>query len=205
MSTIAYPATRVFTPAEVTWHLQRNLTQRRNPLTRRRTTIEHVGALWSVTLVYTPHTHADMAAIEAFWNRASDADEVVSLWHMARPLPRGTLQANTTTAASASEGASTINITATTGLTLLAGDMFTVALTGSTQLVQVVSDITSSAGVMTGVQFVPPLVGDVANGAAVVVDKPRGLFRLEEPFVPAHYVPGYAPSFPVTLLESPAW
>lgn len=205
MSTIAYPSTDPFLLAEVTWSLQRNLTQRRNPLTRRRTTIEHAGALWAVTIVYPNNNHADAAQIEAFWNRASDADDVVSLWHMARPVPRGTLQSNTTTAASASEGASTVNITATTGLTLLAGDMISLALTGATQLVQVVSDITSSAGVMTGVQFVPPLVGAVANGAAVVVDKPRGLFRLEEPFVPAHYVPGYAPSFPVTLLESPAW
>lgn len=205
MTTIAYPATRVFKPAEVTWHLQRNLTQRRNPLTRRRKTIEHVGALWAATLVYTPSTHADRASVEAFWNNALDADNVVSLWHHARPVPRGTLQANTTTAASAAEGASTVNITATTGLTLLVGDMFSVALTGATQLVQVVADVTSSAGVMTAVSFVPPLVGAVANGAAVVVVKPTALFRVEEEIVPVSYVPGYAQSFPVTLIESPAW
>lgn len=205
MSTIAYPSTDPFLLAEVTWSLQRNLTQRRNPLTRRRTTIEHVGALWAVTIVYPNNNHADAAQIEAFWNRASDADDVVSLWHMARPVPRGTLQSNTTTAASAAEGASTVNITATTGLTLLAGDMISLALTGATQLVQVVADVTSAAGVMTAVSFVPPLVGAVANGAAVVVDKPTALFRLEEPFVPAHYVPAFAPAFPVTLIESPAW
>lgn len=205
MTTIAYPATRVFTPAEVTWHLQRNLTQRRNPLTRRRKTIEHIGALWAVTLIYTPSTHADRASVEAFWNNALDADNVVSLWHHARPVPRGTLQANTTTAASAAEGASTVNITATTGLTLLAGDMFSVALTGATQLVQVVADVTSSAGVMTAVSFVPPLVGAVSNGAAVVVNKPTALFRVEEEIVPVTYSPGFAQSFPVTLLESPAW
>lgn len=205
MSTIAYPSTDPFLLAEVTWSLQRNLTQRRNPLTRRRTTIEHVGALWAVTIVYPNNNHADAAQIEAFWNRASDADDVVSLWHMARPVPRGTLQSNTTTAASAAEGASTVNITATTGLTLLAGDMISLALTGATQLVQVVADVTSAAGVMTAVSFVPPLVGAVTNGAAVVVDKPTGLFRLEEAFVPATYRSAYAPSFPVTLIESPAW
>lgn len=203
--TISYPDTLQFAPAEVVWSLQRNLTQRRNPLTRRRKTIEHAGALWAVTLTYSANTHADMAAIEAFWNRASDADETVSLWHHARPLPRGTLQANTTTAASASVGASSVSISATTGLTLLAGDMFSLALTGATQLVQVVADVTSVAGVMASVSFVPPLVGDVANGAAVTVVKPTATFRLEESFVPAQYVPGYAPSFPVTLIESPEW
>lgn len=205
MSTIAYPSTDPFLLAEVTWSLQRNLTQRRNPLTRRRTTIEHAGALWAVTIVYPNNNHADAAQIEAFWNRASDADDVVSLWHMARPVPRGTLQSNTTTAAAAAEGASTVNITATTGLTLLAGDMISLALTSATQLVQVVADVTSAAGVMTAVSFVPPLVGAVANGAAVVVDKPTGLFRLEEAFVPATYRSAYAPSFPVTLIESTAW
>lgn len=203
--TISYPDTRSFVPAEVAWSLQRNLTQRRNPLTRRRKTIEHVGALWAVTLTYSAHAHADMAAIEAFWNRASDAAEAVSLWHHARPMPRGTLQANTTTAASASAGASSVSIAATTGLTLFAGDMFSLALTGATQLVQVVADVTSVAGVMASVSFVPPLVGDVANGAAVTVVKPTATFRLEESFVPAQYVPGYAPSFPVTLIESPEW
>jgi hypothetical protein len=205
MSTIAYPSTQAFMVEEFSLGLQRNLTQRRNPLTRRRTTIEHVGALWVATLIYPNNSLADRAQIEAFWNRVSDADEVVSLWHHTRPLPRGTLQANTTTAASASEGASTVNITATTGLTLLAGDMISLALTGATQLVQVVADVTSAAGVMTAVSFVPPLVGAVANGAAVVVDKPTALFRLEESFVPATYRSAHAPSFPVTLIESPAW
>jgi len=205
MSTIAYPSTQAFMVEEFSFGLQRNLTQRRNPLTRRRTTIEHVGALWVATLIYPNNSLADRAQIEAFWNRVSDADEVVSLWHQTRPLPRGTLQANTTTAASASEGASTVNITATTGLTLLAGDMISLALTGATQLVQVVADVTAAAGVMTAVSFVPPLVGAVANGAAVVVDKPTALFRLEESFVHSTYRSAYAPSFPVTLLESPAW
>lgn len=205
MSTITYPSTAAYCPQEVSWFLQRNLTQRRNPLTRRRKTIEHVGALWAVTLIYTPSTHADRAAIEAFWNLALDADNVVGLWHHARPLPRGTLQTNTTSAA-ASAGASTININATTGLTLKAGDMFSVALAaGGTQLVQVTADITSAGGVMTATAFVPPLVGAVSNGAAVVVNKPTALFRVEEEIVPVTYSPGFAPSFPVTLLESPAW
>ena len=44
-----------------------------------------------------------------------------------------------------------------------------------------------------------------AGGAAVVVDKPTALFRLEESFVPATYRSAHAPSFPVTLIESPAW
>ena len=205
MSTLTFPSTAQYRPSEVTWHLQRNLSQRRNPLTRRRKTIEHVGALWAPTLVFTPATHAHRAAVEAFFNLALDADNVIALWHHARPAPRGTLQANTTTSASAAEGASAISINATTGLTLLAGDMLSVVTASGVQLVQVVADITSSASVMSGVAFVPPLVGAVSSGAAVVVVKPTSLFRVEEEVVPVTYSPGFAPSFPVTLIEDPAW
>ena len=205
MTTTAYPTARRFVPAQFSLRLQRNLMQRANPLTRRRKTIEHVGALWVATLTYTPHSWADMAVIEAFWNAATDADIVLSLWHLARPLPRGTLQANTTTSASAAEGASAININATTGLTLLAGDMLSVVTAAGVQFVQVVADITSSASVMTGVSFVPPLVAAVNSSAAVVVDKPTSLFRLEEPVVPATYQAGHAPAFAVVLIEDPAW
>ncbi|MGE3596636.1 MAG: hypothetical protein AB7N70_13895 [Dehalococcoidia bacterium] len=204
--TISYPTTAAFLLEEFSLGLQRNIDQRRNPLTRRRKTIEHPGALWVATLVYPDNNHADRAQIEAFWNRVSDADETVLLWHIVRPSPGGTLQANTTASASAAEGASTINLNATTGLTLLAGDMFSVALTaGGTQLVQVVADVTSAAGVMTAVAFVPPLVGAVSNGAAVVVDKPTTPFRIEEAFVPATYRHAIAPAFPVVLIEDPSW
>lgn len=205
MTTTTYPTSRLFVPAEFSMRLQRNLSQRANPITRRRKTIEHAGALWIVTITYAPHSWAEMAQLEAWWNAATDADIVIALWHLARPLPRGTLQANTTTSASAAEGASAISVNATTGLTLLAGDMLSVVTAAGVQLVQVVADITSSAGVMTGVSFVPPLVAAVNSGAAVVVDKPTSLFRLEEPVVPAVYQAGHAPAFAVVLVEDPAW
>lgn len=206
MTVLTYPSTRIFVPSEFTAVLQRNITQTRNPLTRRRKTVEHPGALWVFTLLFTPHSFEEMAEIEAFWNEASDADNTVALWHMARPVPRGTLQTNTTTAASASEGVSALNLTADTGKTILLGDMAAVTLaTGKKQLVQVTKNVTSVDGVMTAVSVVPPLVGDVNNGATVTVVKPATPMRLEEPYVPAHYVPGYAPAFPVVLVEDPEW
>lgn len=207
MTTIAYPTTRVYTPSEFTMTLQRNIVgRRRNPFSGRRQTIEHPGPLWAPTIVYTPSTHAERAEVEAFWNRASAADNKVALWHMARPLPRGTLRTNTTTSASASAGAATINLNATTGLTLLAGDMMEITLTGgATQLVMVVADVTSVDSVMAAVSFVPSLVGAVSSGAAVKVERASALFQLEEDFVSMTYLPGYAQSFPVTLLEAPGW
>ena len=206
MSTLSYPTTDAYKPAEFTFTLQRNIVgKKRNPFSGRRQTIEHPGPLWAATIVYTPTTLDDRAAVEAFWNNASAASNKVSLWHMVRPQPRGTLQANTTSGAGTA-GASTININATTGLTLKAGDMFSVALTGGgTQLLMVIADVTSVASVMTSVSFVPGLVGAVTNGATVTVVKPTALFQLEDDFVSMPYVPGYASSFPVVLLEAPEW
>lgn len=206
MTTISYPTSRIFVPSDLTVGLRRNITASRNPLTRRRKRIEYPGALWEWTLLFTPHSHAERAEIEAFWNWASDVDNVIALWHLVRPVPRGTLRTNTTTAGAASEGASTISINATTGLTLLPGDMFSVALSaGGTQLVQIRSAVTSVSSVMSAAAFLPPLVGDVASGAAVTVVKPTTLFAPEEPFVPMQYSPGYAQSFPVVLVEEPGW
>lgn len=206
MSTLSYPTTKPFTPSEFTLTLQRNIVgKRRNPFSGRRQTIEHPGPLWVATIVYTPSSHDDRAEVEAFWNLASAATNKVALWHFVRPLPRGTLQANTTSGAG-SLGASTININATTGLTLKAGDMVSFAhSSGAKQLCMVTADVTSVSGVMTAVPFVPALTGAVSNGAAVTVNKPTALFQPEETFVSMPYVPGYAQSFPVVLIESPEW
>lgn len=207
MTVLTYPSTLVFHPAEFTPALDRNIERTRNPLTKRRKTVEHPGALWVFTLLYAPVTHEEAAELEAFWNELSDADNTLSLWHLARPMPRGTLQTNTTTAASASEGASALNLTADTGKTLLVGDMFSVVLASSkVQLVQVVKNVTSVDGVMTAVSFVPPLVGAVNNGATVTVVKPTTTFDLEEPYVPTRYVGGNAvPPVAVVLVEDPEW
>ena len=207
MTTIAYPTTDLYRPSEFTLTLTRNIVGRkRNPFTRRRQVIEHPGPLWAATIIYAPDYHADRAGIEAFWNRVSAAVNKVSMWHFARPTPRGTLQSNTTTAASASAGASAISLNATTGLTLLAGDMMEITLTGgATQLVMVVADVTSVDSVMAAVSFVPSLVGAVSNGATVKLVRASALFQLEEDFAQMPYVPGYAQSFPVTLIETPNW
>ena len=84
-----------------------------------------------------------------------------------------TLQANTTTSASAAEGASAININATTGLTLLTGDMIGVG----GLLLMVAQDCTSSAGVIT-VPLTNRLRTALSSGAAVTTTQPTTNFRL---------------------------
>ncbi len=143
--------------------------------------IEFIGARWQAILTMPPDDYADRAGLEAWLNRIRGPAHRIALWHMVRPLPRGTRQTNTTTNATAAQFASTITAAATTGETLLAGDMIGIALENSTtHLAQVVADTTAAASSIS-ITFSPPLKWSVANGAAVTVNKPTATFMLTEP------------------------
>lgn len=163
--------------------------------------IEFVGARWQAILTMPPDDYADRAGLEAWLNRVRGPAHRIALWHMVRPLPRGTRQTNTTTNATAAQFASSISAAATTGETWLAGDMLGIALADSTtQLVQVVADATAAASSIT-VSFTPPLRWSVANGAAVTVIKPTATFMLAES--PAFlYRPAIAEPVQITLEEA---
>ena len=202
MTTYTWPTTDGFCPATAEWRLVPNIIRSAmSPFNGHMQTVEVPGARWTALLTLTPHRNADRAEVEAWLNKIRGAANRIALWHPVRPLPRGTLQANTTTNATAAAGAVSITIAATTGLTLLAGDMISIATENSkTQLVQVVQDTTSSAGSMT-VAFTPPLRWSVANGAAVVVIRPTATFMLDDaPSIP--YAPVVSPGFSISLTEA---
>jgi len=197
----AWPNDRRFVPAVAEWRLVPNVIMFSSQFTGHTQTAEAPGARWSATYTMTPHENADRAYIEGWLNRVRGAAGRVTLWHPARPLPLGTLQANTTTSATAAYGATSISINATTGLTLLAGDMINVALANSTtQLVQVVQDATAVTNLMT-VAFTPPLRWSVASAAAVTVIRPTASFMLtESPSIP--YAPVVSPGFSLQFVEA---
>jgi len=202
MTTYTWPTTRSFKPASAEWRLVPNIIRApMSPFNGHVQTVEVPGARWTCVINLIPHVNADRAEVEAWLNRVRGAANRIAMWHPVRPLPRGTLQANTTTNATAAAGATSITIAATTGLTLLAGDMLSVATENSkTQLVQVVTDTVSVAGSMT-VAFTAPLRWSVANGAAVVVIRPTADFILDDaPSIP--YGPVVSPGFSIALTEA---
>lgn len=164
-------------------------------------TIELPGAKWQFVLTMTNAESAARAAMEAWLNRLRGPAHRVNVWHLRRQVPRGTLQSNTTLAAAAEQFDTTIQANAITGLTLLAGDMLGVLLEDtSPALVQAVQDTVSVDGVMQ-VEITPPLKWSATAGAAVTVIRPMVRCRLvESPAIP--YVPGYAPSFQIELVEA---
>ena len=200
MTTYTYPSDLIYVPASVEWKLAPNVGMFTSPFSGQVQTTEMPGARWIAVLNFVPHRNDDRAAVEAWFTRLRGPANRIALWHPVRPAPRGTLQANTTTAATAAYGATSISITATTGLTLLAGDMIGILLADtSTQLVQIVQDATSSAGAIAAA-FSPPLRWSVANGATVTVVKPTATFILmDSPRIP--YQPVVSPGFSVELME----
>ena len=202
MTTYTWPTTDIFRPADYEWRLVPNIIRSSmSPFNGHPQTIEVPGTRWTALLNMSWHYAAERAEVEAWLNRVRGAANRIALWHPMRPTPRGTLQANTTTNATAAAGAVSITIAATTGLTLLAGDMISIATADSkTQLVQVTQDTTSSASSMT-VAFTPPMRWSVANGAAVVVIRPTAEFRLDDaPSIP--YSAATMPGFSIALTET---
>lgn len=202
MTTYTWPTTRLFTPTSVEWRLIPNVIRSNvSPFSGHSQTVEVPGARWAALLNLTANRNADRAQIEAWLNKVRGAANRIALWHHVRPVPRGTLQANTTTTATAASGATSITIAATTGLTLLAGDMLSVATAnGKSQLVQVTQDTVAVSSSMT-VAFTAPLRWSVNNGATVTVVRPTAEFVLDDaPSIP--YGPVVSPGFSIALTEA---
>jgi len=202
MTTYTWPTSNEFCLATIEWKMAPNIIRSNmSPFSGHYQTIEVPGARWIARATFPAQYDEGRAVVEAWLNNVRGAANRIAMWHPVRPLPRGTLQANTTTNATAAAGAVSITIAATTGLTLLAGDMISVATENSkTQLVQVVQDTTSAASSMT-VAFTPPMRWSVANGAAVVVIRPTAEFFLDDaPSIP--FAPGVSPEFSISLTET---
>lgn len=202
MTVYTWPTDRLFVPGTIEWRLVPNIIRSNaSPFSGHMQTVEVPGARWAVLLNLTANRNADRAQIEAWLSKVRGAANRIALWHPVRPTPRGTLQANTTTNATAAAGATSITIAATTGLTLLAGDMLSVATANSkTQLVQVTQDTTAVSSSMT-VAFTAPLRWSVNSGATVVVVRPTAEFVLDDaPSIP--YGPVVSPGFSIALTEA---
>lgn len=206
MTTYTLPNTSVFCPSSFQIGLLPNIISSETaPFSGRYKTIEVPGARWAVTIGFPPGDNDTRAAQAAFFSLLRGKANRLSLWNIPNPVPRGTLQSNTTLSSSASQHAAVVNIAASTGLTLLAGDMIGIALAaGGTHLVMVTQDVTSVGGVMTSVPIAAPLRGAANSGAVVTVIRPTATFILDDEIVSLPWTPGISPGFVISLTEDPA-
>lgn len=148
-------------------------------------------------LGFNGQTSAAQAQREALFARIAGQTNFVTMWHLLRREPRGTLRGTPTLAASLGQGATQAIITCTSGATLKAGDLIKIG----TQTVIVAADAAAVSTSIT-VDFCNPLRAAVSSGTAVEWDKPRIKWLLDTPEV---YVPyqqgGLGDRFSVAFVE----
>jgi hypothetical protein len=202
MANISYPTTTHFTPGRFEFGLRANVqlvTSNHNGSTQ---SIEMPGSRWLANLHWDGVQDAALyAEIESFWATVRGQANRVLLYHIRRPVPQGTLQTNGTFSASAAVGAPSLNLNATTGLTLLAGDMVGWNDGTSYQLFMATATATSSAGVMT-VQVTPQVRKAITSGQNYTVIRPTAQFVLTSNEVRIPYSGYVGEGFSVDLVEA---
>lgn len=178
MATLTYPDTTLaankhWAPDQFEAELRSNVLVSTSALTGAMQTVQVPGTRWIFRLTYGNASAAEQAEREAFYAELEGMANRVSLFHCARPKPRGTRQTNTTLSSSSAVGATTLEMAATTGQTLLKGDM--VGVGG--QLFQVIADATAASSVLT-VSVRPAVRAALSNEAAVNLVRPAANFML---------------------------
>ena len=140
--------------------------------------LDLLGEFWTCQMELPPSRSEDKGAdMEAFFERLHGRVNLVSLWNLARPAPRGTMRGTLTLNASAAQGASSVVVTGgagQAGTTLLAGDLLGV----SSLLLQVGADCTANGSGVVTVPIANRLRTALSSGASVTWDKPTAEFRL---------------------------
>lgn len=197
MSLITYPVAtdpRAFTPRSVSLAQDVNARSFASPFGGSEQAVDMLNDRWRLSMELPPCTQPDAAKREAFINALRGQVNHTELHHFGRPYPQGTLSGSPT-AQAAAQGAAEVQINATTGQTLKAGDMLGI----DGMLLQVAADCVSVAGVIT-VPLTNRLRKAIAADAVVVWQKPTAPFRLVgRPAL--RYVPGYSESLALDFVE----
>ncbi len=196
MATYTWPTTKAFFPERFEVEPRTNVLVSPSPFTGGVQTVELPGMRWVFALAMDAAPLDEQAEREAFLTKVGGQANRVSLWHQIRPAPRGTLRGARTLTGVVAAGATSATISATSGNTLLKGDML---LIGG-ELKQVVEDATAVGSSIT-VQFRPAMRVQAASGSSVVWDKPAVPFILTGPArVP--YSPTRGEAFMLEFVEA---
>ena len=168
-----------------TLQLQSNVRSFASPFGGMQQVTDLLNDRWYAVLEIPDDYSSVVAAYEAFFNRLRGGVHTVGLWHMARPVPQGTMRGAPTLAAAAAAMADSISVQAVAGETLLAGDMLGVG----GLLLQVADNVTFPVGGVAAVPLVNRLRKALSSGAAVTHTKPTAQFR---PVAPPSFAYGRA-------------
>jgi hypothetical protein len=160
---------------------------------------------WSQIITLRVATHAERADIEGEIERWINPANRLLIWHLARPVPRGTMRGSPTLNGAHSQGATSLVLaSAGANATILRGDMLGVTTNATPyaiQLVRVVADATASGAGAVTVSIEPALRVAANTGAAIIWDKPKAMWRPVSPAFSARYVPGQADTMTLEFRE----
>lgn len=152
---------------------------------------------WMASLELAPRRRLDGGYVEGFVAGLRGMTNTVALWHMARPLPRGTMRGAPTVVGTHAQGSSTLALATTAGATLMAGDMLGVS--GLLLMVRQAC-VANGAGAMT-VPLANRLRTLVNDGALVTWDRPTAPFRKVNR-TGVSYAPGVANAVQIEFVEA---
>jgi len=182
MATIAWPTSPFLVPQVVAWGETRKIRGSGSPVLSgdEQTSEIPYTHRWMADITLPAHSSfAVRAAQEAWLSRLRNGANRTTFHHFQHPLPYGTMRGNPTIVGTYPAGSNTVIVAATTGETVLAGDMIGITTTASyaVQLVRVVVGGTVASGTVT-LTFEPALRASTSTGQSVVWNKPAALWRL---------------------------
>lgn len=166
--------------------------------------IESGAPLWTAEFQVKPLREVDTGVWKSTMLKLAGQTNQFELWDIRRPAPLGTMRGGMVLSVAAEQGDTSIIISSNSlqgGRTLLEGDMLQLG-SGETQQVIILTDgaFSDSTGDIE-VFFQGPLRNDFAQGATVIWDKPKALFRRTSADTQWNYEPLFARGFAMTLIE----
>lgn len=186
MTTIAFPP-GFDDPAGFSLQLAVNQRSHASPFGGSEQVVDMLNDRWEASVAVSPRTSEEAAAYEAFIGAMRGMNNTVNLYHLVRPIPRGTLRGSPTCQIAGQGDGAVVLQTGQPGSTLLAGDLFGV----SGLLIQVASDVAANGSGVMVVTLVNRLRKQIADGSPVTWDRPTAPFRLMSNSGIQH-VPGWA-------------
>lgn len=204
MLLIPYPTTDDFLPASFDFGLRGNVMLTTSSHNGGMQTIEMPHHRWVCSLTYDVNSVATRAPVEAYWASIRGQVNRVGMWHMARPVPRGTInQSGVTVLSAVAAGVSAVVFAgAGAATTVRRGDMATITLANAaTQLVMCTADATANGSGQVAFAFSPNLRWNVLAGATVTLVRPSARFILSGSEVRVPYEGITGSGFSVDLIE----
>ena len=174
MALVTMPSSPAFTKSE--WGIRRTVAVSESPFTGATQVQKYDRAQWYATLTLPPMKREQAAEWQAFFMQCEGRANTFLLGDPdAKTVTGGSAPSSVSTAAAASIGATTLNLTLGSGKKINKGSYLQIGTNSNAKLYMVVDDNTGNGNVT----IQPPLKVAVANSTSVDFTSAQGVFRMD--------------------------